>query len=81
MTDFPRKPLKQRGKGPSGHGLLTASIILSGIAVASLVWWLFDDTRSWWALGACAIAAVAGALLGAWGRRALPEADDENGPA
>ena len=79
MTDFPRKHLKQRAKGPSAHGLLTASIILSGLAVASLVWWLFDESRAWWALGACAIAAVAGALLGAWGRRALPEADAGNG--
>jgi hypothetical protein len=80
MTDFPRKPLKQRAIGPSGRGLVTASIILSGVAVVSLVWWLFDDTRALWALGAGAVAAVAGALLGAWGRRALPGADEENGP-
>jgi uncharacterized membrane protein YfcA len=80
MTDFPRKHLKQRARGPSAHGLLTASIVLSGMAAVSLVWWLFDQTRSWWALGAGAIAAVAGALLGAWGRRALPEVDEGSGP-
>jgi uncharacterized membrane protein YfcA len=58
---------------------LTASIILSAIAVGCLVWWLFDDARSWWALGAGAAAAVAGVVLGARGRRALPGADEKRG--
>jgi len=59
----------------SARSLLTASLILSGIAVVCLVWWLFDDARSWWAAGAGAIAALAGVAVGAWGRRAPP--DDE----
>ena len=59
----------------SARSLMTVSIILSGIAVVCLVWWLFDDARSWWAAGAGAIAALAGVAVGAWGRRALP--DDE----
>jgi len=76
VSDFPRQPPTRRGKGvSSARSLLTASLILSGIAVVCLVWWLFDDARSWWAAGAGAIAALAGVAVGAWGRRALP--DDE----
>ena len=77
MSDFPRgRPPKV---GSSGRGLVTASVILSAIAVACLVWWLFDDARSWWALGAGAAAAVAGVVLGARGRCGLPGADEKGG--
>ena len=77
MSDFPRgRPPKGGG---SGRSLVTASIILSGVAVICLVWWLFDDARSWWALGAGAAAAVAGVVLGARGRRAVPGADEKPG--
>ena len=79
MSDFPREP--QRGpKGTSsGRSLLTASIVLSGVAVVCLVWWLFDERRSWWAAGAGAIAALAGVALGARGRRVLPRNDEKRG--
>ena len=80
MSDFPRQPPTGRGKGASSRrALLTASIALSGIAVVCLVWWLVDDTRSWWAAGSGAIAAFAGVALGAWGRRALPGDDSPGG--
>jgi uncharacterized membrane protein YfcA len=80
VSDFPRQPPSPRRKGASSRrGLLTASVTLSGIAVVCLVWWLVDDTRSWWAAGAGAIAAFAGVALGAWGRRALPGDDKEGG--
>ena len=58
---------------PRGRGLFVGSVVLSAIGVALLSWWVFGDTRHWWAWGAGALAAIAGVAIAARARRE-PEA-------
>jgi drug/metabolite transporter (DMT)-like permease len=65
------------GESPNRR-LFAGSLVLSAIGVVLLAWWFFDDPRSWWALGAGALAALAGVVLGARSRRVVP-ADEKRG--
>ena len=52
-----------------GRRLFAASVVLSGIGVALVAWWAVSDPRPWWMLVAGLLAALAGVVLGARGRR------------
>jgi uncharacterized membrane protein YfcA len=50
------------------RGLVVASLALSGVGAALLVWWVFG-VRQWWTLVAGALAAIAGVAIAARARR------------
>jgi membrane protein implicated in regulation of membrane protease activity len=50
------------------RGLFIASLALSGVGVALLMWWVFG-VRQWWTLVAGALAAIAGVAIAARARR------------
>ena len=52
------------------RGLFVASLALSAVALALLVWWLLSSPRPWWALLGGVAAAFVGAAVGARARRA-----------
>lgn len=53
-----------------GRRLFAVSVVLSALGVALVAWWVLSPPqRSWWMLVAGFVAAAAGVVLGARGRR------------
>jgi len=64
---------------PRGRGLFVASLALSAVGLALLLWWLLSSPRSWWALLGGLAAAFAGASIAARARRVTPVDDEQRG--